>query len=107
MKTLSYETYNKNRIKIVDAILHYERIRMNGESATRQNCPLCQKFNNNRCHYSNPCERCPIFEVTGENFCSGTPYKDLVHHTRTSHENSNIMNKQKYCTIIYLNCTPL
>jgi hypothetical protein len=98
MKTLSYETYNKNRIKIVDAILHYERIRMNVESATRQNCPLCQKYNSVQSYPSNACEGCPIFEITEEQFCRNTPFAELSSHHRASHtESPTITNDCEIC----------
>lgn len=34
------------------------------------NCPLCDKF------YHLDCEGCPVFQATGMDRCSGTPYID-------------------------------
>lgn len=82
----------------MDAILHYERIRMNVESATRQNCPLCQKYNSVQSYPSNACEGCPIFEITEEQFCRNTPFAELSSHHRASHtESPTITNECETC----------
>lgn len=98
MNKLSYETYNKNRNEIVDAILHYERILQNKESATRENCPLCRKYNNNETALENSCEGCPIYETTGQKYCTNTPFTKLSRHHRTMHiDKQAITNECETC----------
>lgn len=95
MNKLSYETYDANRDRIVEAINHYRRVLNNEEIATRKTCPLCQKYNY---EMNTDCEGCPIYEVTNEKYCDNTPYKTLYHHTLDQHPATNIRNQCTTCT---------
>lgn len=95
---LSYKIYDENRNEIVDAIRHYEKVLNNEEPANRQNCPLCRKYNNDSHDAENACQGCPVFDATGEQFCTGTPYADLFNHHRGLHiGDGDIMNRCKRC----------
>ena len=43
------------------------------------NCPLCQLF------FTDGCERCPVYEITGTYLCEGTPYDEWSAHQLTCH----------------------
>ena len=94
-KKLSYETYDANRAKITAAINHYQRILNNEETATRLNCPLCQKYNVGE--REDECKGCPIYEVTGKRYCEDTPYIKLSCHTFDQHPHTNIQNQCQTC----------
>ena len=95
MNKLSYETYDANRDRIVEAINHYRRVLDNEEIATRQTCPLCQKYNNGE--REDNCKGCPIYEVTGKQYCENTPYKEIYRHTFDQHPHTNIQNQCQTC----------
>jgi hypothetical protein len=42
------------------------------------NCPLCKLFHE--------CEGCPVFEKTGKQGCSSTPYEDWAAHQDFEHD---------------------
>lgn len=93
---LSYETYDANRAEITAAINHYQRILYNEEPATRLNCPLCQKYNDGE--REDNCKGCPIYEVTGKQYCENTPFKEIYRHTFDQHPHTtNIQNQCQTC----------
>ena len=96
MNKLSYETYDANRAEITAAINHYQRILYNEEPATRLNCPLCQKYNDGE--REDNCKGCPIYEVTGKQYCENTPFKEIYRHTFDQHPHTtNIQNQCQTC----------
>jgi len=92
-KKLSYETYDANRAEITAAINHYQRILENEESATRLNCPLCQKYNTK----GNDCVGCPTYEITGKQYCKDTPYDKLYEHSYIYHPSTYAQNQCRDC----------
>ena len=96
MNKLSYETYDANRAEITAAINHYQRILYNEEPATRLNYPLCQKYNDGE--REDNCKGCPIYEVTGKQYCENTPFKEIYRHTFDQHPHTtNIQNQCQTC----------
>lgn len=59
------------------SVAHWERMQANwpesAESPDVDECALCQLFYNST-HWDHCCYSCPIFNVTGQRFCIGTPY---------------------------------
>jgi hypothetical protein len=93
-KKLSYETYDANRTEIAAAINHYQRILNNEEHVSRLNCPLCQKYNTN----GNDCVGCPIYEITGKQYCEDTPYAKFYEHSYKYHPSTHAQNQCPICT---------
>lgn len=54
-----------------------------GEDRGFTNCPLCHPF------VVNHCKGCPVYEVTGETGCDGSPYPAWVNHHLYDHEGSD------------------
>lgn len=57
-----------------------------GEDQGNINCPLCQKFNNDKTPMDTECDGCPVSEATGRRFCGGTPYSRWVEHRMIVHD---------------------
>lgn len=53
----------------------------------RQDCALCGLFNSDTTFHIYRCVGCPISEVTGQNYCRGTPYVHVERLYQDSCEN--------------------
>lgn len=46
------------------------------------NCPLCKLYSpygNSKVSHEKACVSCPIYEVTGEEYCEGTSYREFLY----------------------------
>jgi hypothetical protein len=58
-----------------------------GADMGMDNCCLCQEFCTPREVFMYPCDACPVYMVTGELYCGGTPYYRWAVHQDYCHNN--------------------
>jgi hypothetical protein len=64
-----------------------------GEDQGTMNCPLCAKFHNSQKKMNVRCDGCPVFAVTGERGCGGSPYTAWAAHDDEAHDLEGIVHK--------------
>lgn len=59
-----------------EVIEHWKRILMRIDVPDSSQCAFCRKWNNLEMLHQREyeCKKCPIFKITGEKYCYGTPY---------------------------------
>lgn len=57
-----------------------------GEDKGIDNCPLCLKFNSRYPAKNLGCNGCPVYQRTGQDSCSGTPYDEYLSDKRGTTE---------------------
>ena len=57
-----------------------------GEDGGWKNCPLCAEFSNPETPADQECNGCPVYEETGEPWCSASPYRAWERYVGMHHK---------------------